>query len=268
MLRNRPAAFAVLLLLTAGCAETPDRDETEAIKRGTRDVDAVVRKVLPRTGQAVITAGRLQGVVVGTSFAIYREKEFVGRLQVTTVWDNECGGRVVESRKPLAPGDQAVAAVAGDDSAAKAPPAEPARQPRQRPGTIQARLLSVRPKSMRVALSAGSKQGVKLGKVFYIYRGDEFAGRVRVTVVKPEMSGAEIVESRAPFAPGFRAVYDPEDERRDAGKAAVSAPDLDKMIRELEAKIADPKTKGEDRDAAREVLRRLRKQRRDKRGTK
>jgi hypothetical protein len=223
-----------------------------------------VADVLERTRQAIIDAGRDHGVAVDTVFLLYRppKGEFVGRVRITDVWRRESGGRIIENRGPVLVGDRAVATVvvrAGGGEGKKPPPE--ARRPR-RPGVVYTSLVGVRADSRTVVLRAGEAEGVKVGKVFYVYDDDKYVGRVRVALVKPGMSGARIIESRDDFKPGFRAVHDPEDERRDNWIKTRPRADTDAVIRKLRAKIADPKTKEEDRAAARAVLRRLLEERR------
>ncbi len=266
---SRIALSFVLLLLVTGCGgnrKTPEPARTEFGVQ-TIEVRARIKDVIGGNRKAVISAGRDHGVVVGTTFALYRKGEMIGRVQVTGIWEKECGGHIVSSRKSVLPGDEAVATVAvGTPEVTRADLEKMPGLRKHRPGTIHASLIAVREKDGRVVLDAGSKRGVKLGKVFYVYRGDSYVGRVKITLVKPGMAGAEIVEKRVSLGLDCRAVYDPEDELRDSGGTGrkPKTADLDAQISGLEAKISDPKTSEADRKAARQVLLRLKKERRGK----
>jgi len=266
MTRRKIAPSFALLFLLAGCngGRKPDPVRSESGVR-TVEVRARVKAVIGGNRKAVISAGRDQRVAIGTTFAIYRKGEMIGRVQVTGTWPAECGGHIVSSRKPIRTGDEAVASVAIDTpEKAKVDPRTMPSVTRKKPGTIHASVIAVREKANRLVIDAGSRQGVKPGKVFYIYRGDTYVGRVRITLVKPGMAGAEIVEQRVKIGVDCRVLYDPEEELREAGRFGPKPKtgDLEAQIRGLEARIADPKTSPEDRKAAREVLVRLRKQRR------
>jgi hypothetical protein len=257
MLSFPRALLSALLLGLLGCSGASKPTGSEQAAPRTIEIRARVTVVL-RSGQKVaIDAGRDRGIVIGTAFTIYRKGEMIGQVQVTAVWSKECGGAIVKSRRPVLTGDEATAVVTLSDPDAKLEPEKPLVVS---PGTIHARIVAVKEKAGKVIINAGERQGVKLGRVFYIYRKDSYVGRVKVTVLKPAMSGAEIIEKRVRLGTDCRAVYDPADERRDAGSTRPAPADLDQMIKELEAKIKDPKTEAPDRKAAREVLLRLKKE--------
>ncbi|MHC4915173.1 MAG: hypothetical protein ACYTGB_06740 [Planctomycetota bacterium] len=254
----------VLLALAFGClTKPPDAPEgpPPEIIENTRVIRSSVSAVLKETPQAVIGAGRLQGVFVGLIFEIRRKGRRVGRVQVSQLWEKECGGWITEQLERFLPGDEAVAEIR--PGAGPKGMAEDARPPTVlKPGVIYTGLAAVRAKEGRVALEAGSEAGVKVGMVFNVYADDVYVGRVRVTVVKPKVAGAEVIERREAFKPGYRALHDPEE----AAPAASAGPpakgaDTEKMIRELEATIRDPNTKPADRRAALEVLKRLKAER-------
>ncbi len=252
------AILPALLLVLSGCSGSgkPGAGTEQTVPR-IIEIRARVTAVL-RSGQKVaIDAGRDRGIVIGTAFTVYRKGEMIGQVQVTGVQNKECGGVIVQGRRPVLVGDEATAVVKLSAPDSKSPLPKPVVAS---PGMIRARIVAVKEKAGNVILDAGQRQGVKLGRVFYIYRQDSYIGRVRVTVLKPAMSGAEIIEKRVRFGTDCRAVYDPADERRDAGSTRPPPADPDQMIKELEAKIANPKTKDVDRKAAREVLLRLKKE--------
>lgn len=255
-MRARRLLLGPVLLLAAGCGPAPAKPAPEKGREepAFREVRAWVVDVIKESGQAAIDAGRRDGVRPGSVFAILRRGVVIGRVRVDHLWEKRCGGRIIELKERLKKGDRAVAVVA------TRPPRETGKPPafRPAPGTIHTRLLEVRAKARRAVLGAGSAAGVKVGKVFYVYRGDRYIGRAKVVLVKPQLSGARIVESREKFKPGDRAVYDPADERRDSAVPEGRPADPAAVRRELEAKIKDPETSKEERAAAREVLKRLR----------
>ncbi len=251
-MQARLLLLSLVPLLAAGCVsgpKPPDRGREPA----PRKVHAEVVDVLKRSNQAAIDAGSSDGVSPGCVFEIYRRRELIGRVRVEHVWEKRCGGSIFDGKQPLSIGDRAVTFISTRPPAKKKPPKFATT-----PGTIRTQLLDVRAKKDQVVLGAGAKAGVKAGRVFYIYRGDRYLGRVKVTLVKPGLSGARIIEGREAFKPGDRAVYDPEDERRDAYVQPSGKADPAEVIRRLEARIKDPKISAEERATAREVLKRLR----------
>lgn len=252
-MQARLLLLSLLLLLAAGCGAGPKPPARgREPKPVFRKVHARVVDVLKRSNQAAIDVGSADGVYPGCVFEVYRRRKLVGRVRVEHVWEQRCGGRIFDAEKPMDIGDYAVAFISTRPPAKGRPPKSGST-----PGTVRTQLLDVRVKQGQVVLGAGAKAGVKAGKVFYIYRGDRYLGRVKVTLVKPGLSGARIIESREAFKPGDRAVYDPEDERRDAYVQPSGKVDPAEVIRRLEARIKDPKTSAEERATAREVLERL-----------
>jgi hypothetical protein len=53
-----------------------------------------------------------------------------------------------------------------------------------------------------VVLNKGSKDGVKAGYTFQIYRGQQYKGQVRVQDVQEGMCSALILNEKAPIANG------------------------------------------------------------------
>jgi hypothetical protein len=53
-------------------------------------------------------AGKDSGIKAGFIFLIHRGDQYVGKVRVTTVWNNFSGGTVLERKKPIQPGDDAM----------------------------------------------------------------------------------------------------------------------------------------------------------------
>ena len=62
------------------------------------------------TGNVALGAGSDSGIKEGAIFLIYRGKdaELIGKIRVTTVWNDFAGGQVIEARKPIQAGDDAM----------------------------------------------------------------------------------------------------------------------------------------------------------------
>jgi hypothetical protein len=255
---RRAALIPVLLALAFGCSPPPAPEgPPREVLENTRVIRSTVSAVLKETRQAVLGAGRLQGVFVGMIFEIRRDGRPIGRVQVSQLWEKECGGWITQQLAQFAPGDEAVAEIR-PGAEPKETAGEVTKPPPLKPGVIYTSLAAVRAKEGRVVLGAGAGAGVKLGMVFNVYEDDVYVGRVKVTLVKPAMAGADVIESRKPFEAGYRALHDPDDDPASSRPVVpAEAADTESMIRELEAKIRDPKTKPADRRAALEVLKRV-----------
>ena len=72
------------------------------------DVRTKVVDVRPATGHVALGAGKDSGVKEGFVFLIHRGDEYVGKVRVTTVWEQFSGGTIVERKKPLRAGDDAM----------------------------------------------------------------------------------------------------------------------------------------------------------------
>jgi hypothetical protein len=60
------------------------------------------------TGNVALGAGSDSGIKEGTIFLIHRKDEYIGKIRVTTVWNDFAGGQVIEQKKPIMPGDDAM----------------------------------------------------------------------------------------------------------------------------------------------------------------
>jgi hypothetical protein len=72
------------------------------------DVRTKVVDVRPATGHVALGAGKDSGIREGFIFLIHRGDQYVGKVRVTTVWNNFSGGTVLERKKPIQPGDDAM----------------------------------------------------------------------------------------------------------------------------------------------------------------
>ncbi|HOX06920.1 MAG TPA: von Willebrand factor type A domain-containing protein [Planctomycetota bacterium] len=72
------------------------------------------------TGNVALGAGSDSGIKEGTVFLIYRKDEYIGKIRVTTVWNDFAGGQIIEQRKPFMPDDSAMSS-RGDRTASASP---------------------------------------------------------------------------------------------------------------------------------------------------
>ncbi len=72
------------------------------------DVRTKVVDVRPATGHVALGAGKSSGIREGFVFLIHRGDRYVGKVRVTTVWDNFSGGTIVERKAPIKAGDDAM----------------------------------------------------------------------------------------------------------------------------------------------------------------
>jgi hypothetical protein len=87
----------------------------EAIKAGFKlpvvpSIPDVRTKVVDvrNTGNVALGAGSDSGIKEGTIFLIHRGDELIGKVRVTTVWNDFSGGQVIEQKKPIKAGDEAM----------------------------------------------------------------------------------------------------------------------------------------------------------------
>ena len=88
----------------------------EAIKAGYKfmpagvvpDVRTKVVDVKPAVGHVALGAGSDSGIKEGFIFLIHRGDEYIGKVRVTTVWNDFSGGQIIETKKPIKPGDDAL----------------------------------------------------------------------------------------------------------------------------------------------------------------
>jgi hypothetical protein len=87
----------------------------QAIKDGWKPQVAVITpdvrtKVVDvrNTGNVALGAGSDSGIKEGTIFLIHRGEEYIGKVRVTTVWNDFAGGQVIEAKKPIKAGDDAM----------------------------------------------------------------------------------------------------------------------------------------------------------------
>jgi len=87
----------------------------EAVKLGLKlpqaaSIPEVRTKVVDvrNTGNVALGAGSASGIKEGVIFLISRKEEYIGKVRVTTVWDDFAGGQVIEQKKPMMPGDDAL----------------------------------------------------------------------------------------------------------------------------------------------------------------
>ncbi len=72
------------------------------------DVRTKVVDVRPATGHVALGIGKDSGIKEGFIFLIHRGDEYIGKVRVTTVWNNFSGGTIVERKKPMKAGDDAM----------------------------------------------------------------------------------------------------------------------------------------------------------------
>jgi chromosome segregation ATPase len=60
------------------------------------------------TGNVALGAGSASGIKEGVIFLISRKDKYIGKVRVTTVWDDFAGGQVIEQKEPMMPGDDAL----------------------------------------------------------------------------------------------------------------------------------------------------------------
>ncbi len=72
------------------------------------DVRTKVVDIRPATGHVALGAGKKSGIKEGFIFLIHRGDRYVGKVRVTTVWDNFSGGTIVERKAPIKAGDDAM----------------------------------------------------------------------------------------------------------------------------------------------------------------
>jgi hypothetical protein len=71
-------------------------------------VNTLVVDVRPTTGHVAIGAGSASGIKEGHIFLISRDKTYIGKVRITTVWDTFSGGTIVDSKRPFKAGDEAM----------------------------------------------------------------------------------------------------------------------------------------------------------------
>jgi chromosome segregation ATPase len=59
------------------------------------------------TGNVALGAGSDSGIKEGVIFLISRKDKYIGKVRVTTVWNDFAGGQVIEQKQPMMPGDDA-----------------------------------------------------------------------------------------------------------------------------------------------------------------
>jgi hypothetical protein len=72
------------------------------------DVRTKVVDVRPETGHVALGVGKTSGIKAGFIFLIHRGDEYIGRVRVTSVWKEFSGGTIVEQKKPIKAGDDAM----------------------------------------------------------------------------------------------------------------------------------------------------------------
>ena len=72
------------------------------------DVRTKVVDVKPAVGHVALGAGSDSGIKEGFIFLIHRGDEYIGKVRVTTVWNDFSGGQIIETKKPIKPGDDAL----------------------------------------------------------------------------------------------------------------------------------------------------------------
>ncbi len=72
------------------------------------DVRTKVVDVRPATGHVALGAGKDSGIKEGFVFLIHRGDEYIGKVRVTTVWNNFSGGTILERKQPIKSGDDAM----------------------------------------------------------------------------------------------------------------------------------------------------------------
>ena len=72
------------------------------------DVSTKVLAVKPTTGYVALGAGSKAGIKEGTVFLIHRGEKYIGKVRVKVVWDEFCGGTIIERREPIQVTDDAM----------------------------------------------------------------------------------------------------------------------------------------------------------------
>jgi hypothetical protein len=72
------------------------------------DVRTKVVDVRPATGHVALGAGKDSGIKEGFVFLIHRGDQYIGKVRITTVWNNFSGGTILERKLPIKSGDDAM----------------------------------------------------------------------------------------------------------------------------------------------------------------
>ena len=72
------------------------------------DVRTKVVDVRPKSGHVALGAGKSSGIREGFVFLIHRGDEYLGKVRVTTVWEEFSGGTMIERKRPIKAGDDAM----------------------------------------------------------------------------------------------------------------------------------------------------------------
>ncbi|NQT85588.1 hypothetical protein HQ560_02420 [bacterium] len=144
--------------------------------RPTPMIRAKVTAVDPKLGLVVINAGQRQGVTKGMAFIVFRADKYIGKLIVDEVFPDVSA---CHYDRPSMHGDPEV----GDDVTTKLEVEVPRPAP-----TIRAKATAVDHKLGLVVINAGQRQGVTKGMVFFVFRGEEYVGKIIVDEVFPDVS--------------------------------------------------------------------------------
>jgi hypothetical protein len=186
------ALLVAAMIVPAGCGskeeenapppqttQPPDAasEEPEIVRLPT---DALVEAVDPDNALVTLNVGSRHGATEYLTYVVYRDDGYVGQAQAAKVLTAKSSARINRKLTPRAVrvGDAAEAVNFGEDTPA-----------------IEAVVEGVDMDGGIVILSAGAEDGVEKEVKFFLYRGDEYVGRIEVDRVLPTKSAARIVEA-------------------------------------------------------------------------
>ena len=164
--------------------QAPDTEEQspvavqEEIEITPLPAPALVEAADADNGVVILDVGTEHGVTEDLAFVVYRDDGYVGQVQVEKVHPMKSSARINEKLTPRAvrPGDTAQVVNFDDDAPA-----------------LDAVVEGVDMDDGIVIISAGAEDGVEKELKFFLYRGDEYVGRVEVDRVLPTKSAARII---------------------------------------------------------------------------
>lgn len=153
---------------------------------------AVVEGVDADNGVVILNVGAEHGATEDMIFIVYRDNGYVGQVQVEKVYPMKCSARINEklTTRAVRPGDAAQVVNFDEDAPA-----------------LDAVVEGVDMDDGIVIISVGAEHGVEKELKFFLYRGDEYVGRVEVDRILPTKSAARIIErmTATGIYPGDRA---------------------------------------------------------------
>ena len=164
-------------------------------------------KVVVATGDVIVlSCGTDDGVKVGDEFAVCRGDQFIANAVVAGTKKDHSSARVSFQNQPIEPGDRALEATSLTllpDRAEALVSTVTLPEPVRSTGRNFV-IIAVRDELGLVVLSGGSNDGVKVGDEFSVSRGSQWIGKIEVSRVTPDMSGARLLMVSDSIAAGDR----------------------------------------------------------------